>query len=217
METQTIGQYLIRRLHELGARHVFGIPGDYVLSFFKLLEESPLQLVGNTNELAAGYAADAYARVKGIGVACVTYGVGGLSLANAVACAYAEKSPVVVISGAPGTEEHKPNLLLHHTIGKERHEVLAENLKPNVWAEAVVELCPASKLRRAALVDELIFSVVGTFVRLPPGVWSPRSRMMATNRPRAVIAVAYEEAAREFCREDHDVAAKIAAAPAREP
>ena len=113
----TIGQYLIQRLHELGARHVFGIPGDYVLSFFKMLEESPLQVVGTTNELAAGYAADAYARIQGIGAACVTYGVGGLSLANAVACAYAEKSPVVVISGAPGRREHRPQQMLHHTIG----------------------------------------------------------------------------------------------------
>ena len=54
METQTIGQYLIDRLHELGVRHVFGIPGDYVLAFYKLIEESPLELVGNTNELARG-------------------------------------------------------------------------------------------------------------------------------------------------------------------
>src|SRR5262245_32444306 len=115
-QSTTIGQYLIARLNALGAGHVFGIPGDYVLTFFKMLEDSPMKLVGNTCELASGYAADAYARIKGIGVACVTYGVGALSLANAIACAYAEKSPVVLISGAPGTHEHKPNLLLHHTI-----------------------------------------------------------------------------------------------------
>jgi indolepyruvate decarboxylase len=111
-----IGQYLIDRLYELGARHVFGIPGDYVLGFYKMLEDSPLQLVGTTTELAAGFAADAYARVKGLGVACVTYCVGGLNLANATACAYAEKSPVVVISGAPGLRERVPNLFLHHTV-----------------------------------------------------------------------------------------------------
>jgi indolepyruvate decarboxylase len=114
--TPTIGQYLIDRLHALGARHVFGIPGDYVIAFYKMLEESPLQLVGTTNELAAGYAADAYARLRGIGVACVTYAVGGLSLANAVGGAYAEKSPVVVISGAAGLRERRPNLLLHHCV-----------------------------------------------------------------------------------------------------
>lgn len=115
--TITIGSYLIDRLHDLGARHVFGIPGDYILTFYKMLEESQLKLVGTTTELAAGFAADSYARIKGIGVACVTYAVGGLNLANATACAYAEKSPVVVISGAPGLGERKPNLHLHHTIG----------------------------------------------------------------------------------------------------
>ena len=112
----TIGQYLLGRLHELGARHVFGIPGDYVLGLYKMIEAGPLKHVGTATELGAGYAADAYARVNGLGVACVTYAVGGLSLANAVACAYAEKSPVVVISGAPGLRERKPNLFLHHTV-----------------------------------------------------------------------------------------------------
>lgn len=112
----TIGQYLIDRLHALGARHAFGIPGDYVLSFYKMLEQGPLQVVGMASELGAGYAADAYARVNGLGVACVTYCVGGLSLANACACAYAEKSPVVIISGAPALRERKPNLFLHHTV-----------------------------------------------------------------------------------------------------
>jgi indolepyruvate decarboxylase len=111
-----LGQYLIRRLYDLGARHVFGIPGDYVLGFYKLLENSPLELVGTTTELSAGYAADAYARIKGIGVACVTYGVGGFSIVNAVACAYAEESPVVVISGAPGLRERGPHQYLHHVV-----------------------------------------------------------------------------------------------------
>jgi indolepyruvate decarboxylase len=96
--------------------HVFGIPGDYVLAFAKMLEESPIRLVGTSTELAAGFAADAYARVKGLGVACVTYGVGGLNLVNAAACAYAEKSPLVVISGAPGVSERKAHAHLHHTI-----------------------------------------------------------------------------------------------------
>lgn len=113
----TLGQYLIDRLHDLGVRHVFGIPGDYVLAFYKMVEESPIELVGTTTELAAGYAADAYARINGLGVACVTYAVGGLSLANATACAFAEKSPVVVISGAPGLRERQPNQFLHHSVG----------------------------------------------------------------------------------------------------
>ena len=63
------------------------------------------------------FAADAYARVRGTaGVVCVTYCVGGLKVANATAEAYAEKSPVVVISGAPGMRERERNPLLHHKV-----------------------------------------------------------------------------------------------------
>lgn len=63
-ETTSIGRYLVDRVGELGVEHVFGIPGDYVLGLYKLLEESPIQLVGTTREDNAGYAADAYARVR---------------------------------------------------------------------------------------------------------------------------------------------------------
>ncbi|HMM78302.1 MAG TPA: thiamine pyrophosphate-binding protein [Gammaproteobacteria bacterium] len=113
----TIGEYLIQRLQALGLEDIFGIPGDFVLGFYGLLENSPIRIIGTTNELNAGYAADAYARLRGIGAVCVTYSVGGLSLVNAVAGAYAEKSPVIVISGAPGVDERAGDPLLHHRVG----------------------------------------------------------------------------------------------------
>ena len=89
MTSLSIGQYLIRRLSDYGLRHVFGLPGDYVLSFYSMLENSPLTVVNCTREDSAGFAADAYARVHGMGAVCVTYGVGGLSVANSIAGAYA--------------------------------------------------------------------------------------------------------------------------------
>ena len=112
----SIGDYLIRRLQDFGVRDIFGIPGDYVLSLFAMLERSPIRLIGCTREDCAGFAADAYARVNGIGAVCVTYCVGGLSLCNSTAEAYAEKSPVVVISGSPGMRERFNNPLLHHRV-----------------------------------------------------------------------------------------------------
>ena len=112
----TIGEYLIRKLESYDIEHIFGIPGDYVLRFYDLIEQSSIQHIGMTREDAAGYATDAYARIKGMGAACVTYCVGGLSMVNAVAGAYAEKSPVVVISGAPGIREHGKDALLHHKV-----------------------------------------------------------------------------------------------------
>lgn len=116
IDRRTIGSTLLDRLHRLGLRHIFGIPGDYVLSLFQLIEESPIKHVGMTREDSAGYAADAYARIHGIGAVCVTYCVGGLNTVNAVACAYAERSPVVVLSGSPGLSERVKNPLLHHMV-----------------------------------------------------------------------------------------------------
>lgn len=113
----TVGGYLIERLLALGVKDIFGIPGDFILSFYGLLEASPIRIIGTCNELNAGYAADAYARLNGVGAVCVTYNVGGLSLVNAVAGAYAEKSPLIVISGAPGVTERLGNPLLHHRVG----------------------------------------------------------------------------------------------------
>src|SRR5271156_3063310 len=78
-----IGEYLIARLEALGVRHVFGIPGDYVLGFYDALQKSSLQIVNTCDEQGAGFAADAYARVRGLGVVCVTYCVGGLKVVNA--------------------------------------------------------------------------------------------------------------------------------------
>jgi indolepyruvate decarboxylase len=96
---------------------VFGIPGDYVLGFYDQLSKSKrVRIINTCDEQAAGFAADAYARVRGLGAVCVTYCVGGLKLANTTAEAFAEKSPVVIISGAPGIKEREKNPLLHHKV-----------------------------------------------------------------------------------------------------
>src|SRR3569832_122793 len=112
----SIGEYLIQRLYEHGVRHVFGIPGDYVLGFYDLLSKSKLRVINTGDEQGAGFAADAYARVNGLGAVCVTYCVGGLKVANATAGAFAEKSPVVIISGSPGMKERAKDPLLHHKV-----------------------------------------------------------------------------------------------------
>ena len=113
----TIGEYLISRLRENHVDHMFGIPGDYVLGFYDLVDKSPeIKMINTCDEQGAGFAADAYARVRGLGVVCITYGVGGLKVANTTAQAYAEKSPVIVISGGPGLKERETEGLLHHQI-----------------------------------------------------------------------------------------------------
>jgi len=111
-----VGDYLIERLRDLGVGHVFGVPGDFVLGFMHKIERSELTLVNTCDEQGAGFAADAYARMRGLGVVCVTYGVGGLKIANTTGQAYAEESPVVVVSGAPSLAERALHPLIHHKV-----------------------------------------------------------------------------------------------------
>lgn len=107
---------LLQGLKDHGAREIFGLPGDFVLPFYKVVEESGiLPHFTFSHEPAVGFAADAAARYHlGLGVAVVTYGAGAFNVVNATAGAYAERSPVVVISGAPGAGERTSGFLLHH-------------------------------------------------------------------------------------------------------
>ncbi|KAJ1556274.1 Pyruvate decarboxylase 1 [Cladochytrium tenue] len=112
-----IGEYLFRRLKQVGVESIHGVPGDYNLRLLDFVEENGLKWVGNANELNAGYAADGYARLKGLGVVVTTFGVGELSAINAIAGAYAEMVPVIHIVGSPNTVHQKKHVMLHHTLG----------------------------------------------------------------------------------------------------
>lgn len=116
--TQTIGNYLLDSLHGYGVEHIFSIPGDYILQFDKMIEEHQINYIGATRENTAGYMADAYARMKGLGVVCITYGV-GINIANALSQAYAESSPLVVISGTASLEQFSKGQKLHHLLNKQ--------------------------------------------------------------------------------------------------
>lgn len=116
--TYTVGNYILDRLAELGVDKIFGVPGDFNLFFLDdVLAHEKLDWVGNANELNAGYAADGYARVKGLGALVTTYGVGELSAINATAGSYAENVPVIHIVGAPSLSAQNSHLRMHHTLG----------------------------------------------------------------------------------------------------
>src|SRR5262245_53022230 len=172
----SIGEYLIRRLQDYGIRDVFGIPGDYILSFYTMLEESPLRTIGCTREDCAGFAADAYARVNGMSALCVTYCVGGLSVCNSIAGAYAEKSPVIVISGAPGLAERVNNPLLHHKVRDFRTQL-----------EVFEKLCVATtELIDPAIAFREIDRVLDTVTRFkrPGYIELPRDQVEIVDRKR---------------------------------
>ncbi|OMP02436.1 hypothetical protein COLO4_11094 [Corchorus olitorius] len=114
----TLGRHLARRLVEIGVKDVFSVPGNFNLTLLDhLIAEPGLKNVGCCNELNAGYAADGYARSRGVGACVVTFTVGGLSIINAIAGAYSENLPVMCIVGGPNTNDYGTNRILHHTIG----------------------------------------------------------------------------------------------------
>lgn len=121
----TVSRYLAIRLAELGVGHLFAVPGDYAGHFLTTIDVEGQSLgitrVGTCNELEAGYSADAYARLRGAGAVCVTFGVGTFSLLNALAGSYVEQLPVILIVGSPGSSarnvERREGVLFHHSTG----------------------------------------------------------------------------------------------------
>ncbi len=111
-----LAEALLNALKDHGIKEIFGLPGDFALPFFKVIEESSiLPLYTLSHEPAVGFAADAAARWHcHPSVAAVTYGAGALNMVNAVAAAYSEISPVVVVSGGPGLSDISRGLLVHH-------------------------------------------------------------------------------------------------------
>ncbi|KAH7043989.1 thiamine pyrophosphate enzyme [Macrophomina phaseolina] len=113
--TVKLAEYLFTRLKQLGVGSIHGVPGDFNLELLDYVEPSGLHWVGNANELNAGYAADGYARIKGVGAIITTFGVGELSAINAIAGAYAERAAVVHIVGTPARASQEAGLKIHHT------------------------------------------------------------------------------------------------------
>ncbi len=159
----SIGEYLIHRIYEMGVRHVFGVPGDYILNFYSRLTKGPLQVVNTCDEQGAGFAADAYARIHGLGVVCVTYNVGGFKVVNTTAQAYAEKSPVLIIAGAPGWQERRKYDLLHHKVKgyDDQHRIFEQitvastNLKDPMQAFGEIDrvLSEIMRLKRPGYIE----------------------------------------------------------------
>lgn len=134
-EKFTVAKYILHRLKEVGVNHLFGIPGDYNLDFLDQVMVSDIKWTGTCNELNAGYAADGYARINGIGAAVVTYGVGGFSIINAIAGSYAEQVPVILINGAPPARRREAGALVHHLVS---HYYLQFDVFKTITADAAL-------------------------------------------------------------------------------
>jgi len=154
--TTTVAGYLISRLAEAGVVSVFGVPGDYNLGLLDAVADRPgMNWVGMASEQGAGYAADSYARQRGLGALITTFGVGELSAANAVAGAYAESVPVVHIVGTPALSARRDGLVLHHNLPGHSYRHFATMAAEITVAQA--DLRPDSA---AAEIDRVIATAV---------------------------------------------------------
>ncbi|WP_413488971.1 alpha-keto acid decarboxylase family protein [Carnobacterium divergens] len=152
----TVGDYLLERLSELGIKEIFGVPGDYNLKFLDHIVEHPnLKWIGNANELNAAYAADGYARTKGVSALVTTFGVGELSAINGIAGSYAEKVPVIQIVGSPTMAVQNAHKLVHHTLGDGKFDHF-ENMHESV-TEAIGSL---TKENAATEIDRVLRAAV---------------------------------------------------------
>jgi indolepyruvate decarboxylase len=136
----TIGQYLLARLSEMGVRYLFGVPGDFNLWFLKqTIKSGSIDFVGCCNELNASYAADGNSRLSGISALATTYGPGELSALAGVAGAYAERVPIVCITGTPPLGAMKEGTLLHHTMADGNYTNMLNCFREFTVAQARIE------------------------------------------------------------------------------
>ncbi|NHM32057.1 alpha-keto acid decarboxylase family protein [Neobacillus terrae] len=128
---KTVGQYLFDCLKQDGITEIFGVPGDYNFTLLDTLNQiNGIQFINGRNELNSGYAADGYARVKGISALITTFGVGELSACNAIAGANSEHVPLIHIVGAPPDQDQKKHKLMHHTLMDGNFDVFRKVYEP---------------------------------------------------------------------------------------
>jgi indolepyruvate decarboxylase len=162
-------EYLFHRLRELGVGCTFGIPGDFVLPVYAVQEEVGMPTVVCAHEPGVGFAADAYARFRGLGVALVTYGPGALNTLNPVACAYAEQSPLLVVSGGPEVALRRPDLNLHHVIKTYESQL-------QIYREVTVDAAILDDIASAPeTIDRVLRNVVAS--KRPGYLEIPRDRV----------------------------------------
>ena len=132
MAEVTVIQYVLSRLKELGVTDVFGIPGDFAYPVCDAIcDDAELRWIGCANEVNASYAADGYARRKGVGALVSTYGAGESYIFGGLAGAHSDSLKVVSLTGAPGSFE-RDGRKLHHQIADQPpiYDLFSEMVKP---------------------------------------------------------------------------------------
>jgi indolepyruvate decarboxylase len=196
----TAAGYIIKRLAQHGADVLFGVPGATCDPLFAAAATSG-KVVVTSSDLEAGYAADGFARARGLGAVSVTYGVGTLSLISVVGGAYAERSPIVIINGGPTKLDLKlqreNQTLFSHSTGKEQSDL--------VMFREVTAFAQRAETKEDVprVVDEAITTALRerrpVYIEVPKDVWT-----LAVTAPGPELDAAPKPSGREAA-----VAAKL--------
>ncbi len=206
--TTTVAAYILKRLAQNGVKHLFGVPGATCDGLFSVAAANGVTPVITASDLEAGYAADGYARLNGLGAVAVTRGVGTLSLAAAIAGAHAERSPVVLINGGPKAvdiaDQAAGGALYSHSVGKRRKPASGLPSDLNVEVNVFRELtCYSARIEKASeapgIVDAAITAALTqsrpVYVEIDEGIWganckAPAGRLSKRTDPSGQEAVA---------------------------
>lgn len=196
VEVPTVIEYVLGRLHQIGVSDIFGVPGDYAFGVHDAIVAHPdINWIGCCNELNAGYAADGYARLRGVGALTTTFGVGELAAISAVAGAYAERLPVFHLTGMPNRSAQADHALVHHTLGNGEFGLFKQMAETVTAATAIITpanvVAETERLIATALYERrpVYLAFPSDVVEQPVAASSARLARPASN-PQALVAAA---------------------------
>ncbi|EXJ54629.1 hypothetical protein A1O7_09970 [Cladophialophora yegresii CBS 114405] len=175
-----LAEYLFRRIRQVGVKAIHGVPGDYNLTALDYIQPAGLDWVGNANELNAGYAADGYARIRGVSALITAFGVGELSAINAIAGAYSELAPVIHVVGTVPTNVQDAGLCMHHSLGNGDFRVFADMYKKITVAQANLRDAATAPAQIDRCLRECVIQSRPVYIELP-------SNMVRAKVPAAAL------------------------------
>jgi indolepyruvate decarboxylase len=167
---KTVIQYVLGRLKDIGIGDVFAVAGDFAFAIHDAIVQDPdINYIGCCNELNAGYAADGYARIRGVGAVSTTYGVGELSAISAVGGSYAENVPIFHLVGMPTSAAQHKRELVHHTLGNGEFEFFVKMARP-VTCARVIATPQNAVYETERLIAELLYHRRPVYMAIPTDV-----------------------------------------------
>ena len=136
-----VADKIVEILENEGIKDVFGIPGEQIMPLYKSLSASGINHILTRHEQAAAHAADGYYRSSGkIGVCITTASPGALNTTMAVATAYKDNVPILVISGENELKYRKTDYFQSTPQLKVMSHITQEAYNPASPTEAISDI-----------------------------------------------------------------------------